>query len=207
MSATSMTPLVTRPWLVPDNFEAPRRASDDSPPRNTVPAGPTEQDVAAAREEGRREARESEAAETARRGAAALQLVAATLVREAAEMTLIAERSAEAIAGVVLQALIAAFPAMEERLGAREAARFAAAILPGLAREPAVVIVIGPDGHDAVTQAWAKAAHVSVRLDPDLGPGDVRLEWRNGSAERDASEIRAAILDEFKTIIADPESA
>jgi flagellar biosynthesis/type III secretory pathway protein FliH len=105
-----------------------------------------------------------------------------------------ADAEAGEIAGLLLDSLAAAFPALCVRYGEAEVRALAAAVLPGLGQEPSITVRVSP------RIAPGLAREVS-RIDPDIATrvqivacdamteGDVRIAWRNGSAARDAAAL------------------
>jgi len=98
-----------------------------------------------------------------------------------------------------------ALPELAERNALGEIEHLAALVLERLRAEPRVVFRINDGLADAVRErlaaiATAKAYAGSIEVIADAGivPGDCRIEWTQGGAERRA----AAILDEMDRIIA-----
>jgi len=129
---------------------------------------------------------------------AALQVIAASLgdARAAAEQA--AERDAEALAGMLLACLRRLLPELCRLHGVGEARAVARAVLPGLLNEPQ--ITVRADAATAAAVAAEIAAHepdlaARVRTQPmaQMAPGDVRIAWADGTAQRDVAAIWRAI--------------
>ena len=124
----------------------------------------------------------------------ALETIAREISAERDVAAVRAEQLAEAIAGLLLSSLAAAFPALCASYGDAEVRAIFRAVLPALTQEPAITVRANP------RTAAALASEIE-RLDPDLAvhvqttaydampPGDVRITWRNGSSVRDASAL------------------
>jgi flagellar assembly protein FliH len=116
---------------------------------------------------------------------------------EAARLT---EEAAEAMAHLLLDCFATAFPALTERHGPGEVQAIIRTVLPALRQEPKITVRL-----DAAT-ARVVAAEIE-HLDPDLpervelvptdalGPGDVRITWRNGAAIRNSRTLWQQIAD------------
>jgi len=195
-----------RLFLFPESFEEPRaRALRPAPaPAEPPPPAPalTEADLAAAHEagfaaghaQGRAAAMEATAAATAK----VLAAIAERLANARAAAVQCAEASAAALAQLVLDAVGAGYPALRERFGEDELRRFVAAILPALAREPAVEIRVHPAHTAAVAEAVAELgtpAGTRPTITPcaTVAPGDAAIVWHDGSARRDAAAAWSAV--------------
>lgn len=115
-----------------------------------------------------------------------------------------AEAAAEEIARLLLGALTVALPALSARHGETEVRAVVRAVLPGLMREPEIVVRVSPCVAPAIETEIA-------RLDPELAGrirlvpadamrrGDVRVTWPDGAVARDGRALCreiAAILSE-----------
>ncbi len=132
------------------------------------------------------------------------QHIATALETAHSAATAIAEDTADALGQAVMAMLAAALPATMRHLGAREAASIANAILPSLAREPAVTIEVAPDA--AVTVGLAvdalppmQRARVTLHVDAHAEPGALRITWAGGALRHDP----AAALTRVRAILAD----
>jgi flagellar biosynthesis/type III secretory pathway protein FliH len=156
------------------------------------------EDIEAARvhgwEAGRIAARhELEAADEARVRQAIARL-AVELDAASAAAVAVADKTATAIARLLMSTLGAVLPTLCAAHGEAEAIAVARAILPGLAGEPVITIRANPHTAPALGREIA-------RLDPDLParvrllptdallPGDVRIAWQDGTAARDTTEL------------------
>jgi hypothetical protein len=130
------------------------------------------------------------------------QLAAIAAALQAARDTtrLCVERSALAIADLMLAALETLFPALCRAHGAREAAAAARALAESLGDEPTVTIQVAPEAFDAVqAELAALAPDLSARIQCVAGSampsGDVRVEWRHGIARRDGIALLRSVLE------------
>jgi hypothetical protein len=103
----------------------------------------------------------------------------------------IAEATAEAVGRAVIALAAAALPGTFAALGAAEARRVALAVLPALEHEPAVSITAGTEA--ARLLDGLATPRITVIADPQAGPADIRLAWRNGRSERSAAAALARI--------------
>ncbi len=191
-------------FLFPESFEEPRAPARRPAPVSAEPSPPalTEADLRAAHEagfaaghaQGRAAAMEATAAATAKMLAA----VAERLTDARAAAVQCAEASAAALAQLVLDAVGAGYPALRERFGEDELRRFVAAILPALAREPAVEIRVHPAHAAAVAEAVGALGTPSgprptITPSVSVAPGDAAIVWHDGSAHRDAAAAWSAV--------------
>lgn len=196
-----------RPWNPPDVF-----ASSRPPPRIAMGApvtgavgGPvaapswTAADIAAAHEQGLHDGAQAAQRDALASIATTLQQIAATVSASAEASAISAQRSADALADVLVRGFVAAFPALEARFGGGEVGLLAAAILPGLAREPALTMRAASGAADALAAVLsrlpsAQQARISIEIDADLGDADLHVVWRDGAAIRDGTAIRDAVF-------------
>jgi flagellar assembly protein FliH len=122
-----------------------------------------------------------------------LQAMQATLGDARVALQAQAAETAEAIAAAALAALTAALPSLADRLGEAETLRFAAGLLPLLAEEAELTLHVAPPLLDAIAARLAAHRRLEVLADPALAPGDARLAWRGGQAERQGVAAREAI--------------
>ena len=195
------SPASVRAWTVPDVFEVAGLRRQQP----TIPAAPSLPTFSAAElaaaheqgvEDGMRQAREAGAL----RAAEALSQIAHALQRSAQDATDAAQRSAEALGGVLVDAMRAAFPSLEARFGPAEVVVLVRALLPGLSREPAVRIRVAPHVAAAIAAECAalpdpERARLTVEPDAALGEADLHISWHDGAALRDGAEIRRAVLE------------
>jgi flagellar assembly protein FliH len=157
----------------------------------------------AAWREGQAAGLEAAAASEAAATHQALEAIAGQIRTSHDEAAALAEQTAECIAGLLLDSLAAAFPALCSHYGEAEVCAIVHAVLPSLTQEPAITVRAHP--HTA-----AALAHEIDHLDPDIAarvqivtcdampPGDVRVTWHNGSAVRDA----AGLWDQVAAVLA-----
>jgi hypothetical protein len=185
-------------WPTSDQ-PAPERLGAEAPLAIPAPPSFTAADLAAACEQGREEGAALAARSDTARAARALRDIAAGLDTAAAAAADLADAHAGALAALIVEALIAAFPSLEARLGPAEAAALVDLLLPGLAREPAVSVRVAPGGVAAIEALLTRLpdprrGRVTVEADARLGDAAVAVEWRDGGAVRDDAAIRAAVL-------------
>ena len=124
----------------------------------------------------------------------AIAEIAAAMDALTAQQAAAAAREAEDVARLLLDTLMTMLPALCARHGEAEVRGVARAVLPALAREPAVMVRIHPDLVGAVE---AELAHLDpefagrIRLHPaeTLSVGDIRIGWADGSAVRDTAAV------------------
>jgi len=155
---------------------------------------------AEARAEGEKAGRAAATAETEAQAAAALTALAETLGTLGAAQAAAAASAADnalALAGALTRKLL---PRTAERNGLAEIEALLRETLETLIEEPRIVIRVGEPTLDAlrarVDGLAAEAAFPGQLVlvgEPDLGPGDCRLEWADGGAERDGAALWALI--------------
>ena len=110
-----------------------------------------------------------------------------------------AARDAEALAGLVIAALMSALPASLAHLGAAEARAIVAAVLPSLASEPAISIAATPYSIGAISAAIG-ALPLTSRERIDLhaaasGEPELVVTWSAGRLRRSHADALAAVED------------
>ena len=117
--------------------------------------------------------------------------------RDAAER--IAADTAEAAAKTVLALLSGALPHFCDQHGDAEARAIVDHLLPMLRSEPRIVIRVHPALASELQQEFAsREADFTGKLTvlpADLAPGDIKIEWENGSLSRETSRILQAMQD------------
>ncbi len=129
----------------------------------------------------------------------ALRLIATELNTAREDLLRQAEHTAEELSRFLLTALGQAMPALCARHGAAEIAAIAAEVLPPLAGEPRVRVQVSPERAPDLRGLLATLdAEITDRLElttvPELGPSDIIVRWRHGTARRDARAIWESIL-------------
>jgi len=184
--------------LFDEDFDLPPPRFEPEPIQPVFSAA----DLRAAREEAARESRDIAAAEASASTQVTARLALAEIGRQIAasqaEVTSIAEQSAEAIARLLLDCFASAFPALSARHGPGEVTAVIRVILPALHREPKITVRVNPHILEDVT------AELRI-LDPDLAArvhlvptdamprGDARIAWENGAAARDTASLWSQI--------------
>ncbi len=203
-----------RKFLFETRFDAPRPVARPPEPEEEnleeeeEEAAPTfsDEDMAEARQEGFNAGKDEgirEAAEATERQ------IADTLAAIGGRMTALfeaQEKAAEAlhVNGIaVIQALARkVLPEMSARQGTGEIERLARSVLERLRTEPRIVFTV----HDSLAerlgeQLPAQAASlgctggIEVIGDAAVAPGDCRIEWADGGAERNTAALMAEIGD------------
>lgn len=109
-----------------------------------------------------------------------------------------AEQRAQAISDLLLEILTALFPSLCAAHGEREAIALVKALMPGLARMPAVTIRANPSLVTTLAREIERVdlpdpAAITVVPSESVPPGDVRLIWAEGGASRDAADAWARV--------------
>jgi flagellar assembly protein FliH len=133
----------------------------------------------------------------------AITAIAERFAAECADARASAERSAEAIARLLLDSLSAVFPTLCSRYGDEEVRAIVRTVVPALIQEPSITVRAHPRTAAAVTQETARlnaelAGRMQMIESDAMPPGDVRIAWRSGSATRDA----AALWQEVAAVLA-----
>jgi flagellar biosynthesis/type III secretory pathway protein FliH len=128
----------------------------------------------------------------------ALTTIAEQIEAARAEVSAIAEQSAEAIARLLLDCFATAFPALSARHGPAEVAAVLRQVLPALRHEPRITIRLNPHIVEAMTEEIKAldpdlAAHVRLVPTDALTQDDVRIDWHNGAAARDTRTLWSQI--------------
>lgn len=212
MSQVASTRASPRAWTVLEDIDAPAVSarpvpSSTRPPTPPARSGPTEHDIAVAHAEGVRHGLRAAETGIAERAARALEAIAVAIRTETETAEAVAECCMLALADVVLRALAAAFPSLEATYGPEDAASLVRVVMPGLSREPRVVIRVAADAADAVAAALAGLPtdlreRVELGTDPLLAEHDARLSWRDGGVARDPMAVRADVLSALDLIMA-----
>ncbi|MBR0642216.1 FliH/SctL family protein [Plastoroseomonas hellenica] len=201
LSISSLAPVAEpgRSRAMPVTGFAPSFRSS-SPPVPTDPAALLAEAMEAARvvarEEGHAEGHAAALAEVANAQDAVIAAALATLPSALTRLTEAAgnaaREEARTLAGVVLTAFDAALPAAATRATPDAAAYLAARLAPLLEQETRVTLHVAPELAEAVA---ARIADPRLTVVPDTrqSPGDLRAEWRGGTASFDLAARRAAI--------------
>jgi len=184
--------------LFADDFDEPVQ----EPEPEVIEPAFTAAELAAAREQGWAEGHAAALQETAAAQDVALRESAGQLVDQLAalarDLRQEAEQRAEAIADLLLEMLAALFPSLNAAHGEQEALALVRALMPGLARMPAVTIrsnptLVGTLAREIERVELADPAAITVIPSESVPPGDVRLIWAEGGASRDAAETWARV--------------
>ena len=179
-----------------DVLDAPRGVSNTPPPEPTF----TRAEVTAARAAGAAEARAAALAEAARTTEAC---IAASLTTLADGITQVcetrqayaeeAQRRALETARAILQK---AAPALSRKAPLAEVEAVVADCLREAFDEPRIVLRVADSLFEALQQrlgflttSTGFAGKVVLLADENLGPGDARVEWAEGGAERDTGRL------------------
>jgi flagellar biosynthesis/type III secretory pathway protein FliH len=123
----------------------------------------------------------------------ALEGTAATLLETVEEARRDGALAAEGLMKSVLAVISATIPVLAKRVGEEEIKRFLDEIIPILADEPKIIIRVSPELVDKLTSRYPKG-QINVVADDDIEIGDVRVDWRAGTAARDTQLQRKAAL-------------
>lgn len=141
--------------------------------------------------------------------AAALERLAAGIADARSEAATVADQAAAALVQAMLSALGAVMPDLVRRSALEEAGAMLAQVLPGLSREPAVVVAVRPELQDGVAALVARlgreeANRVRVQGDGTLADGDVRVRWSAGEARRQPAAIWQAVMGMLQPALGEP---
>jgi flagellar assembly protein FliH len=194
--------------LYVEDFDAPPapRAVESAPAPAPEPLEPvfSKADVVAAHAAGRQEGMEAALADArllqAQMQAAATQALADALAAGRGALERVVALQAENAARTVLAILKAAVPETMARHALTELDAVFTALLPGLRSEPELRVRAHPDCADHVRESLigmleGEGGVISVSADAALAPGDVQINWADGGARRDCTEIYADIRD------------
>lgn len=193
----------TRRSLFDDDFDRPPAPDPREEPEIIEPTFSLAE-YEAAREEAFRagQAAEREAAEAALHAAdrQVLSAIAAGLDAAYAEAERVAEDTASAIGGLLLDTLAALFPALCSRFGPAETQAVIRTVLPVLRHEPRATVRVPPALVGSVVETITRVdpdliARIDIEPDPAVPEGDVRVTWRNGEVRRDARALWRDIGD------------
>ncbi|SEH45543.1 FliH/SctL family protein [Magnetospirillum fulvum] len=188
------------------------------PPVEAAPPPPTfsEEDLQLVRdsafEEGRRRGLDEATQATERQLADAVTLLAsgfAALTEAEARSADEAQRVAARVAMAVLRKVL---PAACEANAFEEVIRTVLDCFSNVLDEPRIIVRVVPDLVDPVRERLEAQAsqhgfegRVVVQADPRLPPGDCRVEWTDGGAERDQVRLIADIEAAVERALAPPE--
>ncbi|EPY02665.1 FliH/SctL family protein [Magnetospirillum fulvum] len=188
------------------------------PPVEVAPPPPTftEEDLQLVRdsafEEGRRSGLEEAAQSAERQLADAMTMLAggfASLKEAEAQSADEAQRVAARVAMAVLRKVL---PATCETNAFEEVIRTVLDCFANVLDEPRIIVRVVPSLVDPVRERLESQAglhgfegRVVVQADPRLPPGDCRVEWTDGGAERDQVRLIADIEAAVERALAPPE--
>lgn len=116
------------------------------------------------------------------------------------------EREAVQLAEKMFAAL---FPALNDRHGLEEIRNMLATVLENQRRAPEIVIEVRPEYGEEIRAFIAALGEDNnldgfcvVREKETLGPGDCRLSWKDGGAERDIGAVKQEMEKHFQQILA-----
>lgn len=130
---------------------------------------------------------------------AALERLAAGIAAARAEAAMVADQAAAALTQTLLSALGAVMPDLIQRSALDEAGTMLAQVLPGLSREPELLVMVRPEMRDGVAALVARlgregTGHVSVQGNETLTVGEVRVRWSAGEARRQPASIWQTVM-------------
>lgn len=97
------------------------------------------------------------------------------------------------------------FPALNETHGLDEIERAIAAVLERRRDDHEIIIEIHPDYSDSIRdrlQQSRSVGKITVKSNETLGPGDCRMHWNNGGAERSATALAEEIHKKLEHMLA-----
>jgi flagellar assembly protein FliH len=104
-------------------------------------------------------------------------------------------------------------PEMTRRHGLAEIEGAVRGLLSELIDEPRLVIRVAPDivapvreRLEAMAASHGFSAKLAIMDEPGVPPGDCRIEWAEGGAERDTAGLMAAIRDRAAPLLDHPEA-
>ena len=194
--------------LYAEDFDAPSIEAAPEPqpdppsqpqPETAVPVF-TVADMESAHAAGRAAARAEIASSQAAARIKMLGQIASAIRESQAACREAAEEAADAIARTMLSALAACLPTVCARHGEAELRALVHALLPSLTEQRRISVRVNPAMIAGLTDEIAAldpAIAECVTLVPadHMPPGDVRVEWQDGGATRDAKQARAKITD------------
>jgi flagellar assembly protein FliH len=189
------------PWLQPSR--APETAGDPAPPARTFSEAELDAALATARAETaaatEADVRAKLEAEIAARQAAALERISAGLTALQAAFDRALAARAPASRDVALALARALVPRALERQPLADIEAMLRDLLVRLEGQPRMTLALPPAllevGQRTLGALAAEVGYrgeLAIEADGTLGPGDARLAWRGGRAERDLAELERA---------------
>ncbi|MGE5548818.1 MAG: flagellar assembly protein FliH [Solirubrobacterales bacterium] len=192
----------------------------ESEPEPDLPPPPmfTEEELGIARDAAFEEGRQAGLAEAAEMTE---RMVAQALTTLTGQISSIFQRQDEAndanarnAARVALAVIRKVLPAACEKHAFDEVARVVEEVVGHILDEPRIIVRLAADlvepvreRLEAVADAHGFEGRVVVQADPRLGPGDCRVEWTDGGAERDQARLMQEIEATVERALAPPERA
>lgn len=166
--------------------------------KSAVPLAELAAQVAEAEARGYRNGVAAAKAEGEQRAAAALERVAAALEALRGGLASVESRLAADAVKVAVAVARKLAPALMAREPLAELSALAADCFRHLVAAPHVVVRVNDtlreEAHAALKElARASDARLVVMAEPDIAPGDCRIEWADGGIRRDRAAIEAAI--------------
>lgn len=170
------------------------------PKKKSFTAAEHEEAMQQAREAGVAAGRAAAAKEIEARSAATLDAMRKAIAPALADLPAILEQHMRAAVGAAVEVVRRLYPTLAERNDLAEIEALARECLSHLAGEPRLVVRVA-DAEldtlkprlDAVATQAGFAGRVILFADPQLQPGQVRIEWADGGAERDPARIWSEI--------------
>ncbi len=182
------------------------RDLSDEALRRPPPPTFSQDDLARAQQEGFQEGYAAAHAEAAASRAAAetmaLAAVANAMMEAHGAVADVADRTACAFAKAVTATMRAIMPELIRRSASREISALIAEILPGLSREPTVVIGVAPGLVAGLVDRLSRMDGmprdgIRVCAEAGLQDGDARIVWGTGQASRQPFVVWQRILEAF----------
>ena len=209
MKATSAVPALSAFAIYAEDFDDPPALPEPAPepsdpePEASQPSftlAELEAARGAARKEGAAAERARLAAEDAANRSRALDALATAVADAADAARIAAEETAEGLAQAVLSLVAAGLPSLCAHHGEREVRALLQRILPTLDAEPRITVRLNPQLLNAVRADLDELDPeivAAVQLVPAdaVPPGDVRISWADGTCQRSAAAVCAAIRE------------
>lgn len=136
--------------------------------------------------------------------AEALAVVAARSVDARLEAARVVDEAAAALAAALLAAMRAVVPELIRQSGLTEAGAMLAQVLPGLSREPELLVEVRPELRAGIAALVGRlereGGQIAVQGREDLADAEVRVRWSAGQARRDPLSIWQAVVQMLEPV-------
>ena len=138
--------------------------------------------------------------------AEALAVVAARSAGAQIEAARVADEAAAALAEALLSAMRAVVPEVIRQSALTEAGVMLAQVLPGLSREPQLLVEVRPELQAGVAALVVRLEReggpIEVQGREDLADAEVRVRWSAGQARRDPLSIWHTVMQILEPVLA-----